>query len=145
MEIVCLFTIGVLAHFTNVYRSLPWVIAGLLALFAVVYNFTVGPVCYTIVAETPSTRLKTSTNAISRGAYVVFSIANMFLVPKLLENQPAGWGLGAKAALVWACTSAFCLLWAFFRLPEMKDRSPAEIDLLFEQGVVARSWVYMRL
>lgn len=145
MEILCLFTIGILAHFTTTYKTLPWVIAGLLALFAVVYNFTVGPVCYTIVAETPSTRLKTSTNAISRGAYVVLSIANMFLAPKLLESQPAGWGLGAKAALVWAGTSALCLLWAFFRLPEMKDRSPAEIDLLFEHGVVARSWVHMRL
>lgn len=145
MEITCLLTIGILAYITDTYRILRWLIAGLLALFAVVYNFTVGPVCYTIVAETPSTRLKTSTNAISRGAYVVLSIANMFLVPKLLESQPAGWGLGAKAALVWAGTSTLCLLWAFFRLPEMKDRSPVEIDLLFERGVAARSWVHTRL
>lgn len=139
-EILCLSAIGILAFFNDRYQAASWVIAVLLVIFAVVYNFTVGPVCYTIVAETPSTRLKAATNSISRGTYILFAIANLFLVPNLLEAKPAGWGLGARAALVWAGTSAVCLAWAFFRLPEMKDRTPAEIDVMFERKVDSRAW-----
>ena len=140
MEILCLCSIGLLAFLEYQQGAVSSVIAMLLVIFAVVYNFTVGPVCYTIVAETPSTRLKTPTNAISRGAYILFAIANLFLVPHLLEDEPAGLGLGAGAALVWSGTSTLCFLWAYFRLPEMKGRSPAEVDILFERGVAARSW-----
>ena len=32
------------------------------------------------------------------------------------------------------------LVWAYFRLPEPKDRTYAEIDMLFEQGVSARNF-----
>lgn len=140
-EITCLATIGSLSFFCkDGPKAISWIIAAFLILFAVVYNFTIGPVCYTIVAETPATRTKAATNSIARGTYIVLAIANLFLVPNLLENKPVGWGLGARAALVWAGTAAVCLAWAWFRLPEMKDRTPAEIDLLFENKIAARHW-----
>jgi SP family general alpha glucoside:H+ symporter-like MFS transporter len=33
-----------------------------------------------------------------------------------------------------------CTLWAYFRLPETKDRSPAQLDKLFMQKVPARKF-----
>lgn len=33
-----------------------------------------------------------------------------------------------------------CLIWCWFRLPETKDRSFGEIDLLFEHKVAARKF-----
>ena len=145
-EIICLVAIGTMAFYLSSEKgTLCWVIAGFLVVYAAVYNFTIGPVCYTIVAETPSTRLKTSTNAIARALYILVAIANLFLVPNLLEAKPAGWGLGARAALVWAGTATLCLIWAWFRLPEMKDRTPGQIDILFEREVSARKWHKVRL
>lgn len=141
-EIACLSTIGGLSFFLKEddNSKIPWAIATFLIFFAVIYNFTIGPVCYTIVAETPATRLKAATNSVARGIYIIFAMVNLFLVPNLLEDSPVGWGLGSRAALVWAGTATICLIWAFFRLPEMKDRTPAQIDVLFEQKVKARNW-----
>lgn len=144
-EVTCLGTIGILGFFLHESKAVAWVTAILLVLFAVIYNFTIGPVCYTIVSETPSTRLKATTNSLARGTYIAVSIGNLFLVPKLLEPVPDGWGLGTRAALVWAGTSSICLLWAYFRLPEMMDRTPAEVDVMFERKVPARDWETTRL
>jgi len=33
-----------------------------------------------------------------------------------------------------------CIIWCYFRLPETKDRTFGEIDLLFEHKVPARKW-----
>lgn len=132
VEILCLLAIGIAGCFLDKAKpSLCWAIAGFLCLYAVLYNFTTGPVCYTIVAETPSTRLKASTNSLSRVAYIAVGIINLFLAPKLLDDRPDGWGLGPRAAFVWAGTGSLCLLWAWFRLPETKDKTPAEIDVMF--------------
>lgn len=52
------------------------------------------------------------------------------------------WNWGAKAALFYAGTNLLCNLWCWFRLPETKDRSFGEIDLLFDNKVAARKWKY---
>ena len=145
VEVCCLLTIGILGFYLDSSKAVSWITAVLLVLFAIVYNFTVGPVCYTIVAETPSTRMKAATNSIARGIYIAVSIGNLFLVPNLLEPKPQGWGLGTRAALVWAGTSFVCFCWAYLRLPEMKDRTPAQIDVMFERKLPAREWAKAKL
>ena len=54
--------------------------------------------------------------------------------------NPAYWAWEAKAGFFWAGTTFLCLTWAFFRLPEAKGRSYAELDVLFEQKVSARKF-----
>jgi hypothetical protein len=51
-----------------------------------------------------------------------------------------GWGWGAKTALFYAGTNLLCMIWCWFRLPETKDRTFGEIDLLFEHKVPARKF-----
>lgn len=46
----------------------------------------------------------------------------------------------AKAGFFWAGCTALCLLWAFFRLPESKNFTYAELDLLYERKVPARKF-----
>ena len=146
-EIACLIAIGIGGFFINCDNAttLGWIISSCIMIFAVAYNVTMGPIGYTIVSEVPATRLKATTNSVARSAYIVAAIVNLFLVPYMLQEKPEGWGLGCKAAFVWAGTSAACLVWAFFRLPETKDRSPAEIDMLFEQRIPVRKWATVRL
>lgn len=112
---------------------LSYVIAAILITFALTYNFTLGPIGYTIVAEIPASRLKTATNSLARGAFILVNLANLWLVPKLLEDRPLGWGLGAKTSLLYAGLSALCVYWGKSRLPETANLSPAQIDHLFAQ------------
>ena len=46
----------------------------------------------------------------------------------------------AKAAFFWAGCSAISLVWFFFRVPETKNLTFAEVDLLFEEGISARKF-----
>lgn len=46
-----------------------WGIGGMLILFVFVYDFTIGPVTYSLVSEIPSTRLKTKTIVMARALY----------------------------------------------------------------------------
>lgn len=55
------------------------------------------------------------------------------------------WNWGAKAGFFYAGTNILCLIWCWFRLPETKDRSFGEIDLLFEAKVPARKFKYTQV
>jgi SP family general alpha glucoside:H+ symporter-like MFS transporter len=115
-----------------------WGIGAMLLLFTAVYNSTVGPVCYSLVAEMPSTRLRQKTVVLARNFYNVASIIGNILTPRMLN--PGAWNWGAKSAFFWAGTCFACLIWTYFRLPEPKGRTYGELDILFEQRVPARKF-----
>ncbi|KAG6009901.1 hypothetical protein E4U21_001003 [Claviceps maximensis] len=110
----------------------------------VAYHFTTGPVCYAIVAETPASRLKVETNTLAWTAYVLLSVMNTFLLPLPLDSEQVGLNFKPCTVFSWAGTAAACLLWAWYRLPEMKDRTSAEIGMLFDEKVAARKWHHVK-
>ncbi|KAF5005439.1 hypothetical protein FDECE_8104 [Fusarium decemcellulare] len=115
-----------------------WAVGSLLIFYTFIYDMAVGPVCYTIVAEIPSTRLKAKTIVLARNFNNMAGLINNTLMPRMLGVN--SWNWGAKTGLFWA---AFCLLimiWAFFRLPEPKGRTFGELDVLFEHKVSARKF-----
>lgn len=118
--------------------AINWASGALMICFVIAFQLTVGPVCYCLVTEMPSTRLRIKTVVIARFAYNVVAIGANFLNPPLLN--PLAWNLRGKAGFVWAATNAIMLVWAFFRLPETKGLTLAEIDARFEAGVSARSF-----
>lgn len=116
--------------------SVQWCIGGGLLLFTFIYDCTVGPVCYSLVAEMPSTRLRQKTVVLARNSYNCASIIGNILTPRMLN--PGAWAWGAKSAFFWAGTCFLCLVWTYFRLPEPKGRTYGELDVLFEQRTSAR-------
>lgn len=119
-------------------RGSPFAIGSLLLLFTLCYDITVGTVAYSIVTEMPSSRLRTKTIAIGRALYNVQGIVNGVITPYMLN--PDSWNWKGKAGYFWAGTGLCCLVWAYFRLPEPKGRTYAEIDVLFEQKISAREF-----
>jgi SP family general alpha glucoside:H+ symporter-like MFS transporter len=115
-----------------------WGIGAMLLVFACTYNITVGPICYAIVAEIPSTRLRQKTVVLARNFYNLASIVGNVLTPRMLN--PGAWNWGAKAGFFYAGTCFLCFVWAFFRLPEPKGRTYGELDILFEKRIPARQF-----
>lgn len=114
----------------------------LLMLFTLTFGVTVGPVCYCLVSEMPSTRLRIKTVALARNAYNVMSIAANFLNNPILN--PTAWNLRGKGGFVWC---GFCLIsftWAYYRLPEPRGLSAGEMDVLFQQRVPARQFTKVK-
>lgn len=138
---ICLIITGALGFVDSKGASIG---VGVLLVFQTLVNMTtIGPVCYPIVAETPSGRLRARTITIGRIVYNLTGIFSNSVTPRMI--QPEAWNWGAKGALFYAGTNALCLLWCWFRLPETKDRTFGEIDLLFEQKVSARKFKHTRV
>lgn len=117
-----------------------WAIGSMLLLFTFIYDLTVGPVCYALVAEVSSTRLRSKTIVLARNLYNVGGIVVNVLTTYQLTPKPSGWGWSAKSAFFWAGTCFLCVVWIFFRLPEPRGRTYGEMDILFERGVSARKF-----
>lgn len=133
---VLLMIIGCLSFLKS--EGALWAIGSLLVLFTFVYDFTVGPVTYSLVSELSSTRLKAKTIVLARSLYNISNI-----VVNVLTNyqlSATAWNWSARAAFFWAGTCGCAAVWCFFRLPEPKGRTYGELDLLFGCRVSARKF-----
>lgn len=135
---VFLLVIGCAALAGRDNATAQWAIGALLLVYAFTYNCTVGPICYSLVAELSSTRLRTKSVVLARGMYNVVGILTNVLTPLMLN--PSAWNWGAKAGFFWAGSCLCCAVWTYWRLPEPKGRTYAELDILFEMGVSARQF-----
>lgn len=126
--------LGIPALSTNV----GWATGALILILTFVYDFTVGPVCYSLVAELPSTRLRIKTVVLSRNLYNVFGIIIGTLQPRFMN--PTAWNWRGKTAFFWGGLNLIGIVWTYFRLPEPKGLTYADLDVLFENGVSARKF-----
>lgn len=134
---VALFVIGIISV-TGKSAASSWATGSMLLVFVLCYNLSVGPVCYSLVAEMPSTRLRPKTVVLARSIYNVFGIINAFLTPYMLN--PSKWNWAGKAGFFWGGICALCALYCFFRLPEPAGKTYGDMDILFENRVSARKF-----
>ncbi|KAI1618634.1 hypothetical protein EDD36DRAFT_450077 [Exophiala viscosa] len=117
---------------TGIVGTLPetnttsWTLGSLLIVLTFVYDFTVGPVCYVLVAEIPSTRLRVKTVVLARVAYNIVSLVTNVITPRMLN--PAAWDWKGKS----------CFLFAGTTLPF--GLTYMELDILFEKKAKARKF-----
>jgi MFS transporter, SP family, general alpha glucoside:H+ symporter len=112
--------------------------ASLGLIVSVLFCLGPAPASYAIIGETSSVRLRPLTTGIGRGAYYIVNIPCIFLASYMLNTDK--WDLGGKSGYVWAGTALICSVMSWIWIPEMKDRSFREIDILFRRRVQARKW-----
>lgn len=135
---VLLLTIGCTSFAGRDNVAAQWAIGSMLLLYTFTYDSTVGPVCYSLVSELTTTRLRTKSVVLARNMYNITGIITNITTPRMLN--PSAWNWGAKSGFFWAGTCLLCAVWTYFRLPEPKGRTYGELDILFEQGVSARKF-----
>lgn len=118
--------------------TMKWVLGSMIIIFTFVYDSTIGPVCYSLVAEIPSTRLRVKTVVLARISYNLAILISNLLMPKMLN--PTAWNWKGKTCFFWAGTCSVCWLWCYFRLPEPKGLTYLELDILFEKRAGARKF-----
>lgn len=138
-----LFTIGCISFAGRHNEAASWAIGSMLLVYTFVYDATVGPVCYSLVAELLSTRLRTKTVVLARNMFNIAGIATNIMTPRMLN--PTAWDWGAKAGFFWAGSCALCAVWTYIRLPEPKRRTYAELDILFERGISERQFKHIKV
>ncbi|KAJ5493954.1 hypothetical protein N7463_010041 [Penicillium fimorum] len=115
-----------------------WATGSMLLVYTFIYDSSAGPVCYSLVSEIPTIRLRIKTVVLARNLYNCFSIFNGVVIPYMLNVD--AWNWRGKAGFFWGGLCLLCFVWAFFRLPEPRGRTYAEMDALFEQHVPARKF-----
>jgi SP family general alpha glucoside:H+ symporter-like MFS transporter len=129
--------IGVsLSHGAN--PSLSWAVGGILITSTFVHNCSIGPVAFALVSELPSSLLRSKTVAVARLSYNIIGIPIGVIVPYMIS--PTAWGWGALAGFFWAGSCFLMLTFTFFYIPEPKDRTLTELDILFEKKTPARKF-----
>jgi MFS transporter, SP family, general alpha glucoside:H+ symporter len=68
-----------------------WTTGSLLIVLTFLYDLTLGPVCYIMVAEIPSTRLRVKTVVLARLVYNLGGILTGFLAPEMLDPIYWNW------------------------------------------------------
>ncbi|CDM36423.1 hypothetical protein DTO006G1_9520 [Penicillium roqueforti] len=134
---VILFVIG-FASVAPATTSLSWATGSMLLVYTFVYDSTIGPVCFSLVSEMPSSRLRTKTVVLARNVYNVLNLVTGIIIPYMLNVD--AWNWRGKSGFFWGGLCILCLVWSFFRLPEPKGRSYAELDVLFENKVRTREF-----
>ncbi|KAK0387056.1 hypothetical protein NLU13_5369 [Sarocladium strictum] len=122
------------AHSSNTAYS--WTIAVALIISSFLYNAGMGPLTNTICSEIPSSLLRSKTVVLARWTYTVLNIIAGTFTPYQLN--PTAWNWGAKTGFFWAGGCLISVVFAFLCVPETKDRTAAEVDIMFERRVSPR-------
>lgn len=141
---ITLFAAGAVASQPNSDSPvIAYTLATLIIIFTFFYDSTIGPVCYSLVSETPSTRLRVKSVVISRVSYNLITIVANVLMPKMLN--PTAWNWKGKTCFLWAVSNLLCFVWCWFFLPEPKGLTYLELDVLFDRGAAARKFGRLRV
>lgn len=110
----------------------------LMLVWSLFYQLSVGTVTYSLVAEMSTRRLQIKSVVLGRILYNIVAIICGVLTPYMLN--PGEWDWKNYAGFFWGGICFLCIIYSFFRVPEPKGRSFAEMDLLFERKVSARKF-----
>lgn len=82
--------------------------------------------------------MRSRTIAVATAAQALVGIIMTVAIPYLINPDEAN--LGGKLGFFFGGLSIPCLIWWFFRVPEMKGRTYEELDIMFELGVKTRQF-----
>ncbi|KAM0349867.1 hypothetical protein ACHAP4_010222 [Fusarium culmorum] len=133
---VCMMVVGGIGTVPNPSNSAKLVIASMFPCYGFFLLGSFVPLGTLIPAEIPSPRLSDKT---AMAAFTVQNLTNFvttFTLPYLMN--PGYANLGAKVGFIYGSFAFVACIWAFFYYPELKGRSLEEIDLMFEERILAR-------
>jgi hypothetical protein len=93
---ILLFIIGILGAVSNPPTTgIAWTVGSLLLVYTFFYDISVGPVCYSLVSEIPSVRLRSKSIVLARASYNCLNIVTGVITPYMLN--PGAWNVSPPA------------------------------------------------
>ena len=132
-----LYLIGIL----NVWRSRESVgltQAVLTLAWTFCFQLSAGQLGWALPAEMGSTRLRQKTIVLARNSYYISAVISNVLQPYFMN--PTAWNLRGYTGFVWGSTAFATFVWAYIRLPETRNRTYEQLDVLFAKQVPARQF-----
>lgn len=138
----CLLIIGFLTLADGVGGTV-WAQSVLCIIWLFFFSLSAGPIGWAIPAEVSSSRLRSKTVCLARNSYYIVQIIANVIEPYMIN--PTEWAWKGKTGFFWFVTAFLTFVWAFFRLPETKNRTYEELDLMFIAQVPTRKFRNFRV
>lgn len=118
--------------------SIIWAQCSMMVIYNFFYDLTIGPLCFVILCEVSSAKLRGKTIAISTAVNALINVGCAVGIPYAIN--PDQGNLRGKLAFVFLGATIPCLVWCFLALPETKGRTFEELDLMFQRRVPTRAF-----
>ena len=82
--------------------------------------------------------MRSKTIAVATAVQAMVGIVMTVAIPYLINPDEAN--LRGKLGFFFGGLSAPCLVWCYFRVPEMKGRTYEELDIMFERNVPTKEF-----
>lgn len=97
--------------------SIAWAQSVLMLIWNFVYDLSIGPVCFVLLCEVSATRVRSKTIALATAVQAMAGIVMTVAIPYLINADQAN--LRGKLGFFFGGLAALCLIWAYFRVPEL--------------------------
>lgn len=119
-------------------QNARWTVAAFTIIYNFIYQTSIGPLGYVIFAEVSSAKLRSKTVALGIWVNSLFGMVVNIVVPYLVNPDQAN--LGGYVGFIFGGLAFAGTIWTWYFIPETKDRTVDELDVLFEQHVPARQF-----
>ncbi|RYP11391.1 hypothetical protein DL764_000045 [Monosporascus ibericus] len=141
--IFLMFIIGILDSIPDRPSGVAWAESTLMLVWNGAYDLSVGPIVFVILGECSATRVRSKTIAVATAAQAIVGIIMTVAIPYMINPDEAN--MQGKLGYFFGGLGALCLVWSYFRIPETKNRTYEELDLLFDKEVPAREFKAYRI
>ncbi|RYO93115.1 hypothetical protein DL766_010141 [Monosporascus sp. MC13-8B] len=141
--IFLMFIIGILDSIPGRPPGVAWTESTLMLVWNGAYDLSVGPIVFVILGECSATRVRSKTIAVATAAQAIVGIIMTVAIPYMINPDQAN--MQGKLGYFFGGLGALCLVWSYFRIPETKNRTYEELDLLFDREVPAREFKAYRI
>ncbi|OJI82496.1 hypothetical protein ASPTUDRAFT_172682 [Aspergillus tubingensis CBS 134.48] len=118
--------------------TLDRLIVAMVYIYMIVYNLSLGPAVWVVTSEIAAGPNRSKLMATSTGVNWFCSWMVTFTFPYLFDSDAAN--LSARVGFIYGSLMVAATVWIFFLLPETAGRTLEEIQILFKNGVSARSF-----
>lgn len=110
-----------------------WVQAACTVVYAFVYFLTIGAVAFVLLGEVSSPAMRASTAALATITQSLFGLVMNFAIPYMVNPDEAN--LKGKVGFIFGGLALIATVGSFWLVPELKGRTFAEIDHMFQSKV----------
>ncbi|KAF8605370.1 general substrate transporter [Ceratobasidium sp. AG-I] len=118
------------------------VLVAFVCLYIVSFALTWGSVAWVVNAEIFPLAVRAKAMSMTGASNWAVNFAIGYAVPYIVNDAPGSAGLGVKVFFVWGSLCAFCGIYSYFFIPEMKGLSLEQVDQLFLNTTPRKSAAY---
>ncbi|KAF9220749.1 maltose permease [Gyrodon lividus] len=124
-------------------QSAKWTVSAFTIIYNFVYQTSIGPLGYVIFAEVSSAKLRSKTVGIGIWTNSLCAMVANIAIPYLVNPDEAN--LGGYVGFIFGGLAFAGTIWAWYFIPETKNRTVDELDLLYEKQVSARHFATYKI